>query len=167
VVDLNVTILKADLRDPNHQREIVRMMDAYSRDPMGDGKPLSEYACNHLIEGLIGHPTTIVFLVYENDVACGIATCFRGFSTFAARPLINLSDFYIEPRLRGRGFGKKLLQTIEKEARATGCCKLTLEVQQNNQIAQSVYGQFGFRQAVYAADADGGGSLYMVKPLDG
>ena len=161
----DIKILKADLRDQIQQRDIVSMMDAYSRDPMGDGKPLSQYARNHLIEGLIGHPTTIVFLVYENSEACGIATCFKGFSTFAAKPLINLSDFYLEPRLRGKGIGTRLLETIEKEARAIGCCKLTLEVQQNNQNAQSVYGRFGFKQAVYAADADGGGSMYMIKPL--
>ena len=43
------------------------------------------------------------------------------------------------------------------EAVTTGCCKLTLEVQQNNARARSVYGKFGFAQAVYAADENCGG----------
>lgn len=42
----------------------------------------------------------------------------------------------------------------------------TLEVQQNSTRARSIYGQFGFAQAVYAADSAGGGSLYMVKPVE-
>lgn len=160
-----VEIVKADLHNSDHQRAIVAMMDAYSQDPMGDGKPLSEYAREHLVKGLIEHPTTIVFLVFENGFPRGIATCFRGFSTFAAKPLINVSDFYIESRLRGKGIGKSLLQAIEHEARTTGCCRLTLEVQQNNPVARAAYSNFGFQQAVYAADANGGGSLYMVKHL--
>lgn len=41
-----------------------------------------------------------------------------------------------------------------------------------NSRARSIYGRFGFQQAVYPADNEGGGSLYMVKsisnaPLDG
>lgn len=58
-----------------------------------------------------------------------------------------------------------LLEAILEEAVATGCCKLTLEVQENNSRARSVYGRFGFKQAVYAADAEGGGSLYMVRSI--
>ncbi|MEQ1825503.1 MAG: GNAT family N-acetyltransferase [Pirellula sp.] len=162
---MSIEITKADLGDVDHQRAIVTMMDAYSRDPMGDGKPLSNYAREHLIAGLVEHPTMIIFLVFENRIPCGIATCFRGFSTFAAKPLINLSDFYVAPHVRGNGIGTQLLMAIEHEAKTTGCCRLTLEVQQNNTLARTIYSNFGFRQAVYAADANGGGSLYMVKQL--
>lgn len=49
---MDIEIHKADLTDPNHQRDTVSMMDAYARDPMGDGKPLSSYARNNLITGL-------------------------------------------------------------------------------------------------------------------
>lgn len=163
--ETNVHVVKADLTDAAHQAATVAMMDAYSRDPMGDGKPLTDYARQNLISGLISHPTTLVFLAFEDSIPRGIATCFRGFSTFAAKPLVNLSDFYVEPSLRGNGIGRKLLAAIEDEATRLGCCKLTLEVQQNNAAARSIYGNFGFKQAVYAADAEGGGSLYMVKPL--
>lgn len=142
------------------------LLDAYSADPMGDGHPLSEFAKQHLISGLREHPTTLVFLAFHGCEPCGIAICFRGFSTFAAKPLINISDFYVDPAFRGQGVGQMLLHEIEREARATGCCKLTLEVQQNNSRARLLYGKFGFAQAVYAADANtGGGSTYMVKAI--
>ena len=160
-----IEIVKADLSNTHHQDSILAMMDAYSKDPMGDGKPLSEFARQNLIEGLRNHPTTLVFLVLEDILPRGIATCFGGFSTFAARPLINISDFYIDPEFRGRGLGRSLLAAIECEARNRSCCKLTLEVQENNSRARSIYRRFGFAQAIYPADAMGGGSVYMVKPL--
>ena len=159
------SVVRANLSESRHQAAVVAMLDAYSMDPMGDGRPLSEFAKEHLITGLQAHPTTLVFLALKAGEPCGIATCFRGFSTFAAKPLINISDFYVDPALRGRGVGQMLLNAVEREARAIGCCKLTLEVQQNNGRARAIYGKFGFAQAVYAADSEGGGSLYMVKTL--
>ena len=163
---IKINIIKADLDNSTHQAAIVTLMDAYSKDPMGDAKPLSAFARENLIAGLQDHPTTQIFLVFDGQTPCGIATCFRGFSTFAAKPLLNISDFYLEPKLRGSGIGLQLLSAIEQEAISSGCCKLTLEVQQNNTVARSVYGKFGFAQAVYSADADGGGSLYLVKHID-
>ncbi|MEZ6091211.1 MAG: GNAT family N-acetyltransferase [Pirellulaceae bacterium] len=118
------------------------------------------------MSGLKKHPTTLIFVAFHDDHPCGIVTCFRGFSTFAAKPLINISDFYVDPAIRGQGIGRMLLNAVEDEARLTDCCKLTLEVQQHNLRARSVYAQFGFGQAVYAADADSGGSLYMVKSIE-
>lgn len=159
------TVVKVDLNDTKHQRAVLCMMDAYSADPMGDAKPLSEFARRNLISGLRSHPTTLIFLAFHDDQPCGIATCFRGFSTFAAKPLINISDFFVDPAFRGQGIGRMLLDAILEEGKTTECCKLTLEVQENNSRARLIYGQFGFKQAVYAADAEGGGSLYMVRPV--
>ena len=158
-------VFLADLSDAVHQDAIIALMDAYSADPMGDAKPLSDYARTHLLSGLQEHPMTLVFLAFNDNKPCGIATCFRGFSTFAAKPLINISDFYVDPTCRGSGIGRMLLDAIQNEAVRIGCCKLTLEVQENNSRARSIYSKFGFAQAVYAADANGGGSLYMTKPV--
>ncbi|QEG37805.1 GNAT family N-acetyltransferase [Bythopirellula goksoeyrii] len=160
---LEIDFIKADLTNEVHQAAVLAMLNCYASDAMGDGKPLSEYASSHLIEGLVRHPTTVIFLATRDTMPCGIAICFRGFSTFAAKPLINIHDFYVAAEVRGQGVGRALLDAVENEARATGCCKLTLEVQENNSRARSIYDRFGFAQAVYAADA--GGALFMSKPL--
>lgn len=157
------TITEADLSDPVHQAATLSMMDAYARDEMGDGKPLSDWSREHLIAGLREHPTTLVFLAFRGAEPVGIATCFRGFSTFAARPLINISDYFVLPTCRGQGVGRRLMEAIERRARELGCCRLTLEVQEHNRRARAVYGAAGFVQAVYVAEA--GGSLYMAKHL--
>lgn len=160
---LPIDIVEADLARDDHQQAVLDLMDFYAGDPMGDGKPLSEAARRNLIPGLRQHPTTIIFLAYSGATPVGIAVCFRGFSTFAARPLINISDFAVLHEYRGQGVGRKLLEAVERKARASGCCKLTLEVQENNHRARHVYGAMGFAQAVHVEAA--GGALYLSKSL--
>lgn len=158
-----LTVVEADLSLADHQTATVALLDAYANDTMGDGKPLSESVKRNLIPGLKQHPTTIVFLAFQKDEPVGLAICFRGFSTFAARPLVNISDYFVVPTHRGAGIGRLLLAAVEKHAREIGCCKLTLEVQENNRRAQKVYAAAGFSQAVYVPQA--GGSLCLSKSL--
>jgi GNAT superfamily N-acetyltransferase len=158
-----ITVIEADLSRPDHQEATVHLLNAYSMDPMGDGKPLSETARRDVIPGLRQHPTTLVFLAYRSTEPVGLAICFRGFSTFAARPLVNISDYFVFPTHRGAGIGRLLLGAIEQHARDIGCCRLTLEVQENNHHARRVYSTAGFSQATYVPGA--GGSLYLSKSL--
>ena len=156
-------ILEADLDRRAHQRAVVTLSDAYAMDPMGNGKALSAQARRDLIPGLQQHPTTIIFLAFQKEKAVGIATCFRGFSTFAARPLINISDFFVLPDLRGQNVGQLILAAVEQKARDSGCCKITLEVQENNHRARRIYKAAGFSRAVFVKAA--GGALFLAKPL--
>jgi GNAT superfamily N-acetyltransferase len=158
-----IDTVQADLGRPEHQQAIVELIDAYAADPMGNGKPLSAEVRQALIPGLQQHPTTLVFLAYQEEQPVGIAVCFRGFSTFAARPLINIHDLAVLGAQRGQGVGRKLLEAVEGKARALGCCKLTLETQENNRRARQVYEAAGFAQAVYEEAA--GGSLFYTKSL--
>lgn len=129
---MTVQVLPADLDNPAHQAAVVDLIDRYARDPMGGGKPLPVPVRDNLIAGLKAHPTTMVFLAFAEDRPAGIAVCFLGFSTFAAKPLINIHDFAIAPEFRKQGISKHLLAAVEERARALGCCKLTLEVLENN-----------------------------------
>jgi GNAT superfamily N-acetyltransferase len=156
-------VIDAELSRPEHQAATLHLLNAYAADPMGDGKPLSEAARRSVISGLRDHPTTLVFLAYHAAEPVGIAICFRGFSTFAARPLINISDYFVFPERRGLGIGRRLLEMVEQRARALGCCRITLEVQENNHDAKRIYAAAGFAQVVYSAEA--GGSLYFSKAL--
>lgn len=158
-----IEIIQADLSRPAHQRAVVALLNAYASDPMGDGKPLEQRVQRELIPGLQRHPTTLVFLAFRDEEAIGIATCFLGFSTFAARTLVNIHDLAVLPEYRGQGVGRQLLTAVEQKARDIGCCKLTLEVQENNHRAQGVYQKFGFAQSEYLEEA--GGGLFFTKPL--
>jgi hypothetical protein len=62
---------------------------------MGNGRDLPEDIQRSLLAGLRAHPSTLIFLALQQDEAVGIATCFIGFSTFAARPLVNIHDLHV------------------------------------------------------------------------
>ena len=156
-------IVQADLARSDHQEAVVAMTAAYALDTMGNGGPLSPEVLARLVPGLRAHPTTLVFLAYVDEVPVGIATCFLGFSTFAARPLINIHDLAVLPEHRGRGIGGALLRAVEVAARERGCVKVTLEVQENNRRARHLYERAGLAQAGYGAAT--GGSLFFSKNL--
>jgi GNAT superfamily N-acetyltransferase len=159
----HTSVVVADLSHHDHQEAAVNLINAFALDPMSGGKPLSETARRDLIPGLQQHPTTLVFLAYQGSEPVGLAVCFRGFSTFAARPLINIHDFFVVPSLRGAGIGHSLLVAIEQHARAIGCCKITLEVKENNHRAKKVYFASGFSRSANVPEA--GGALFLSKPL--
>jgi ribosomal protein S18 acetylase RimI-like enzyme len=158
-----VEIIEADLTRVDHQKDILALTAAYALDPMGNGGPLSPESLERLIPGLTSHPTTLIFLAYVEGQAVAIATCFRGFSTFRGRPLINIHDLAVRPEHRGRGIGQQLLTAVERKAQELGCCKMTLEVQEHNTRARRIYELAGFAQTVYAEPA--GAALFYSKTL--
>jgi GNAT superfamily N-acetyltransferase len=161
--DETLEITLADLDDPKHQKAVLEMTEAYSQDAWGGGEPLSSQVRENLIPGLRKHPTTLVFLAFTSGEPVAIATCFLGFSTFAAKPLINIHDMCVLPEMRGRGLGHRMLEAVAEKGRELGCCKLTLEVLGNNHTAMRVYQDVGFRQLEYHEGQ--GGALFFAKPL--
>jgi ribosomal protein S18 acetylase RimI-like enzyme len=156
-------VVTADLNRKGHQQAVVDLLEAFSRDAMGNSRPMAADVRARLIPGLKAHPTTLIFLAFAENRPVGMAVCFHGFSTFAAKPLINIHDFIVLPEARGLGVGRRLLAAVEKKARSRGCCKVTLEVQENNHRARKIYAAAGFRQATYAEAA--GGALALTKPI--
>ncbi len=159
----SVEIVEVDLNRAADARDVLALTAAYALDPMGNGGPLPPEVLERLISGLKDHPTTLIFVAYLDESAVALATCFRGFSTFSALPLINISDLAVLPEHRGQEIGRKLLAAVERKARDIGCCKITLEVQENNARARHVYEKSGYAQAVYGDTT--GGSLFYWKKL--
>ena len=149
---INVTIVDADLSRTEHQNALVTMLDAYMRDPMEGGEPPSEQVKRDLVPGLRAHPACHVFLAYHNDVPVGFSICFLGFSTFLARPLLNIHDIFVDLSVRGHGIGAMLLDRIEARARDLNCCRITLEVREDNRVARGLYRKVGFDRVVVGAD---------------
>lgn len=141
---MDIKIIKADLSNPKHARDIVYLSDLYARDPMGAGEPLPEKVKAELIERLREMPTTLIFLAYDSGQnPVGAANCFIGFSTFYAKKLINIHDLTVIPRARGEGIGRALIKRVTQEAETMNCCKVTLEVREDNP-ARRLYERSGF-----------------------
>lgn len=135
---------KADFANPNHCSGIVDVLNSYATDEIGRGNPLSEDVRKRLVSELSNHPAAFVLMAFVDSQAVGIAICFMGFSTFQARPLLNIHDLAVLPEFRGLGIGRALLNTVEAYAIERGCCKLTLEVREDNRRAFGLYERFGF-----------------------
>jgi GNAT superfamily N-acetyltransferase len=160
---VNVEIVEADLARVDHQQAVRSLIAAYAADPMGNGAPLPAAVLDRLIAGLRNHPTTVILLSYGDGEPVGIATCFVGFSTFYARPLLNIHDLAVLPGFRGHGLGRRLLEAVAAKALQLGCCKVTLEVHEGNARAKQMYEAAGF--APGSAREPGGRWLFYSMPL--
>jgi ribosomal protein S18 acetylase RimI-like enzyme len=135
----------ADLSRADDRAALVALLDGYARDPMGGGKGLDPAVIRALPDRLAAQAGAQVWLARTGDgEPVGLAVCFTGFSTFAARPLLNLHDLAVAPGHRGKGVGRRLLAAVEDAARAAGCCKVTLEVRTDNLTAQKLYRALGY-----------------------
>lgn len=157
-----IKITAVDYNNRQHTATLIDLLDAYARDPMGGGQPLSEFTRTHIIAGLKKYQG-ISLLAFAADKPAGLLNAFTGFSTFAGKPLINIHDLAVLPEFRGQGISQQLLQTIERIAREQGCCKLTLEVLSGNNIAASAYQKFGF--SGYQLDPQAGRAEFWEKKL--
>jgi len=158
-VDINVV----DFKNPKHCRAWLELLDMYANDPMGGGLPLSEDAKSRLCGDLAGWPGALSLIAWDEGEAVGLLNAFLGYSTFKARPLMNVHDIAVRPQWRGKGVGRALVVELESQARAKGCCKLTLEVLTGNQRARDAYIKFGFED--YALDPNQGNACFMQKWL--
>ena len=141
---MNFTIRLADLAESASQTAVVDLLNHYSMHEMGGNQPLPLEVKGRLIEGLRAHPMSRVFLAYDIDRPIGIAVCFIGFSTFKAKPLINIHDLAVYESHRGRGVGSQLIDAVIEFANSLGCCAITLEVRADNP-ARKLYAKKGFQ----------------------
>ena len=160
---MSVKVVALDLHDLAQAEIWLGLLDHYAQDPMGGGEGLSTYAKLNLVRTVREVPGFHGALAWLDGEAVGLIDCFAGFSTFAARPLLNVHDIVVRDGLRRQGIGQALLAWADERARQLGCCKLTLEVLSNNTQAMASYQQAGY--APYVLDPAAGHALLMQKIL--
>ena len=160
---MTLRVVAFDLENEAVSKVWLELLDHYARDPMGGGAGLSDYARRHLVDELKSLPTFHGALAWAGDEPVGLINCFAGFSTFAAKPLLNIHDIVVHAGARGQGIARALLGWAEQRARVLGCCKLTLEVLSNNTRALAAYERAGF--APYVLDPAAGHALFLQKTL--
>lgn len=156
-------IIEADLNNPQHLDDFLTVLDAYATDIMGGGEALPDVVMSTLGPKLTERNDSLVFLAYTDGQLSGFCNCFEGFSTFKAKPLLNIHDFAVMPPFRGKGVAKALLEKAEKVSRERDYCKMTLEVLEGNARARKIYADFGF--AGYELDKTMGSALFLEKEL--
>ena len=84
----------------------------------------------------------VVIAEYQGQPA-GFALFFHNYSTFLGRPGLYLEDLYIQPAMRGKGFGKTLLAYLAALALERDCGRLEWWVLDWNQPAKDFYRSLG------------------------
>lgn len=160
---MKIEVLRADYLDARHAADLVYLLNCYAQDCMGGGTPLSAEAQQNLASELARLPHAFSLLCYVDDVPAGLVNCFEAFSTFKCKPLINIHDVAVISEFRGLGISQRMLVEVEKIAREKGCCKITLEVLEGNEVARAAYLKYGFDG--YELDPVLGKALFWQKTL--
>lgn len=156
-------VIQADLTQTEHAQAYLSLMSDYAQDPMGGGKDLSDFAKQNLIKTLLKRSDAFIVLAFADKCPAALLTAFEGFSTFACKPLLNIHDVAVDKAFRGQGLTSALFNEIEKIAKSRGCCKLSLEVLEGNEIAKKAYRKQGFEN--YQLDPEFGNALFWTKSL--
>jgi ribosomal protein S18 acetylase RimI-like enzyme len=163
---LKVHVCRADYGNARHAQVLVELLDAYARDPMGGGEPLSDFAKGNLVACLAVRPAAFSVLAFDDvdeKTPMGLINCIEGFSTFACQPLVNVHDVVVLSDYRGQKVAEAMFAMVHELAAARGACKLTLEVLSGNASAIRLYRRLGFAQ--YQLDPAAGQAQFMQKWL--
>ena len=136
--------IRVNLEDKIHSQQVLKLLNAYMVDPMGNGKQMDNSQEAQIISGLKEHPAYIGFFVLSNGHYAALANCNLVFSTWQAKKIINIHDLIVLPDFRKRGIGLFMLNNIKEYAKGLDCCKVNLEVREDNLKAQSLYKNVGF-----------------------
>ncbi len=100
-----------------------------------------------------------VLIAEEDEKPIGFALYFHNFSTFVGKPGIYLEDLFIEPEMRGKGYGKALLVELAKIAKERNCGRLEWAVLNWNTPSIEFYKSLGAKPmdewTVFRLDKEG------------
>ena len=158
-----IKIVESNYTSDGHGASIVQLLNDYATDIMGGSVELSERVKTNLVKELEKRDNIHTVLAFVEGKAAGLAISIEGFSTFSCMPILNIHDLVVPPEFRGRGISKLMLRKIEEIALRLGCCKLTLEVLEGNEVAKNLYKSMGFNS--YELDPKMGRALFLEKKL--
>jgi len=85
-----------------------------------------------------------ILIIRTNDSIVGMINLLYTVSTALGERVALLEDMVVLPQFRGAGAGSKLLQAAIEHARASGCKRITLLTDGDNEAAQKFYSNHGF-----------------------
>ena len=138
-------LVEVNLNNKIHCSALLHLLNEYMLDEMGIGESMPGDLGPKIIDGLKKHEAYIGFFACIGDNFAGLANCNLNFSTWKAKPLINIHDFIVSPDFRKQGVGFFLLNEISKYAAEKGYCRINLEVRHDNYKAQNLYKKAGFK----------------------
>ena len=133
------------------------------RDHLGLAAP-SDAEMASGVERLLADPDTEFLLAAEDGAEpAGVAQLRFRYGIWRAGGDCLLEDLFVDERARGAGLGRALVAATLERARARGCRRVELDVNEANATAQRLYESFGFSST---ANPYGARDLYMRLHVD-
>jgi GNAT superfamily N-acetyltransferase len=148
---------------PQDAEEVARLMTAF-RDHIGLAEP-SDAEVAEGVARLLRDDDTEFLLAAPDDGAppAGVAQLRFRYGIWRAGGDCLLEDLFVDAAARGAGLGRALLEATLDRARARGCRRIELDVNEANDPAVRLYGSFGFSAT---ANPYGARDLYMRLHVD-
>jgi hypothetical protein len=91
--DSKTQVIEADLSDSTHSEAIVQLIDEYAREEVATARRgLPPEVRERLGRGLRETANVFAIIAIQDSHVVGAGVCICGFSTFAARPVVNIHD---------------------------------------------------------------------------
>ena len=118
---------------------LIRELAEYERAP--EAVVTTEAGLREVLFG--AKPAAEVLLALENGEPVGFAVYFFNFSTWLGRPGLYLEDLFVRPAVRGKGYGRRLLERLAQIAKKRGCGRMEWAVLDWNDPAIQFYRKLG------------------------
>ena len=118
---------------------LIRELADYERAP--DAAIATEAGLREVLFG--SKPCAEVLLALEKGEPVGFAVYFHNFSTWLGRPGLYLEDLFVRPDVRGKGYGRALLERLARIAQERGCGRMEWAVLDWNEPAIQFYKKLG------------------------
>ena len=118
---------------------LIRELADYERAP--DAVVATEAGLREVLFG--PRHSAEVLLALENGEPIGFAVYFYNFSTWLGRPGLYLEDLFVRSNVRGKGYGRALLERLAQIAQERGCGRMEWAVLDWNDPAIQFYRKLG------------------------
>jgi GNAT superfamily N-acetyltransferase len=151
------------IAEPHETEPVARLMAAF-RDHLRLEAP-SDDEIETGVGRLIEDPDTEFLLASTGDgaPAAGVAQLRFRYGIWRAGGDCLLEDLFVDAAARGAGLGRALVEATIDRARARGCRRVELDVNEANDGARGLYGSFGFSST---SNTYGARDLYMRLHID-
>lgn len=135
---MNYNIKKANLNDLGETAELFNQYRIFYRQQ-------DEYKkCREFIKERLDNEQSNIFLVYVEGKAVGFVQLYKLYHYIKLEKQWLLSDLFVCPEYRGKGFSVALIDCAKKWCDETGACGLMLETEKTNEIGNKLYPRCGF-----------------------
>ena len=127
--------------------DLTRLRDMAVAFHVEDGHPLSPAAVAAVAQLVNGEAFARAWIAWVGDDPVGYMIIATSFDIEYGGRYGFITDLYLTPNVRGRGWGQKMLEFAVSQASSLGVGTLLLEVEKHNEKAATLYRTFGFKES--------------------